>query len=73
MFSKSPDLGDELFSKLNYCISVTWSDPRRIEHPVPHLVQSASIHAPSLLDRLYHHPGWQYIGAYILRRDINTL
>jgi hypothetical protein len=45
MFSKSPDLGDELFSKLDYCISVTWSDPRRFEHPVPYLVQCASIHA----------------------------
>jgi hypothetical protein len=36
-------------------------------------VQSASIHAPSLPGRIYHHPGWQHIGAYILRRDLSTL
>jgi hypothetical protein len=118
MFSKSLDLGDELFSKLDYCISVTsvlfggeygyanihllicpeslfrcketriihrkthsaslyggfhWSDSRWFEHPVPHHVQSASIHAPSLPGRLYHYPGWQHIGASILRRDLSTL
>jgi hypothetical protein len=73
MISKSSNLGDEHYSMLDYCISVTWSDLCRFEHLVPHLVQCATNHALSLLGCLSHHPGRQYISVYILRRELSTL